>query len=260
MAETIDIQKVPKVEIKYTDVFDVKIPADTELGKKTREFMEFFQQATFKFDVMDPATGKIQRQETTGQDLLKQAKMYCDALAPATATINSPIPILPGGKIPIEAVAGKYNGTLPTGCATMMFHLPIKDQSLSIPIKIQLSEDYLKRANYIGTDGALHPVTIDGVLANELFEACKFKASDLGSINFENIVMVGMGAAQRIPKEASIKTSPEPRANIETLYDKITWIEAPKTLESGLPAKLEDPKTPGKSPPAPPEPSTGKPR
>ena len=144
----------------------------------------------------------------------------------------------------------------------MMFKIPIKDNPLSIPIKIQLSEDYLKRANYIGMDDALHPVTIDGVLANELFEACNFKFSDELSIGFENIVMVAMGAEQRIPQEKSIKTSAEPRATIQTLYDKITWIEPKKISEQGVPTKQEDPKVPSTTPPAPSEPAktTGKPR
>lgn len=237
--EVLEIDRVSKVEVKYTDVFDVRIPEDTELGKKTREFLGFFEQAKFKFHVMDPETRQIVEQEISGQDLLKGAKEYCGVLSPVAGKINSPIPILPGGKIPIEATVGQYNGTMPTGCATMFAAIPAGNTFLTLPLKIQLSEDYLKRTNYIGTDGKFYPVTLDGVMANELFEACRFKSDDLGSIQFENIVMVPMGAAQRVPKEASIKTEETQRTEIETLYDKVKLVEPvqEKELEAGEKSK-----------------------
>ena len=234
MADKIEITKTD-VRVKYSDVFDVQISPDTELGKKTRAFLEFFEQAKFEYAQQDPKTGVITTQFVSGQDMLMQAKEKSEALQSIFKDSGGlPGGILPNGKIPIKAAEGVYNGTLETGSATKFGIIKLGQSALSVPVNIQLSEDYIKRSDYMGEDGKLHPVTLDGVLANELCSACTYKDGDEYSIGFENIVIVSLGAEQRVSREASIKSKPEPCPVIETLYDKATLVE-PKPPEIKLP-------------------------
>ncbi len=238
-----NIGKVDEVKIKYSDVFDIKIPADTELGKKTREFMEFFEQAKFRYYGTDPATGQQVIKETTGQDMLQEAKTKADRMHKLLEDINSPAKniIVPNGKIPIIQTPGTFDGHKETGCSTCFGVVPVgQGLGVTAPVHIQLSEDYLKRSNYHSTDGKIYPVTIDAVMANELQEACAFKASDSASIYFENIVLGNMGSPQRTNQEKLAQPDAVQRSSIGTLYDNMLLVPsqpqiAPKQPENSKP-------------------------
>jgi hypothetical protein len=95
------------------------------------------------------------------------------------------------------------------------------DAEGQLPVGVQLGQDYLKGAQYLGVDGRHYPVTVDGVLANELAHLAYRTRDERLSNQVEAIITTPAGAVQRDPSTTIIQFERDSNGGYQTLYDKL---------------------------------------
>jgi hypothetical protein len=232
----------------WRDLFELDID-DPDLRAKVEGFMDYFEDAEFPFQQQDPNTGAITTQTLTGQQVLSgieaRLKMYEDAglttvlsdpntavrlgMAGQEGLLDAGESIMVDGKFVIRSHGDEFDGSPQTGSHTVSINMP--GMSEPLVLGISLGEEYLRGARYFGVDGATHPVTVEGVLANELAHMDQGALAEDASILLESIVTVVNGGPQREPGNSYIDFEPDANGGYQTLrtYEAPVEPAAPET-------------------------------
>lgn len=222
--------------VKWRDIFDLNID-DRGLKTSVEGFLDYFENAEFPYDRQDPNTGAITQSTISGQQVLEgiavRLKLYEEnGLAKAFSdpkmaerlglSGEGPNGILPpgesvmhDGKFVIRSHDQEFKGDPKTGANTISMVLP--GMSEPLVLGINLGKDYLRGAQYYGVDGNMHPVTVEGVLVNELAHMDQGASAEAASILLESIVTVSNGGVQREPGNSYIDFSSNSNGGFQTL-------------------------------------------
>jgi hypothetical protein len=228
-----DIKTIPadQVKVTYDQVFDLSGIRDKKMLEGVKGYLELFQKSifTYSFYVGDV----LKTYELSGQEILKHIKNNNDFLVSAREK-NPKIfrmydyemlelmqnTAFPNGKIPIyESLPKNKNTEFPHDiCVSIIRESPfVSEEGKGIPMALQLSRDYLLNREQVGSDGLRYPVTLDGVLSNEIYNLFSGDKKDSRSIVFANAITYPLGYTERAAG-AGVKKIETPRKEIITLY------------------------------------------
>lgn len=242
------------MSVLWRDIFSVEID-NPDLKEKVEGFLDYFQDAEFTYDRQDPNTGEITSQTLKGQDILRgiadKLNYYkelglTDVLSDPSIDERIGIPqtaiqgasIMSNGLFTIRDHNMDFTGGAETGSYTFSFGLPGIDGL--IETGIVLGTDYLQGAKYNGTDGKTHPVTVEGVLANELAHMHLGAEAESASIFLESVVTTVNGGVQREPGNSYIEFEKNGNDGFQTLR---TYKAQDNTVESDLSDETIKPKS-----------------
>lgn len=220
------IRQIP-VKVSWRDVIELDI-ADPELKKKTENFLTKLERSAFRYETKDPVTGKVTQKELSGQEMLQKIaetqKMYREAgLSDALGARG----MMRNGKFVISQHDRQFDGRVENGCNTAFIGI---GNGIMAPVGISLGLDYLRGARFSDTGGRWNPVTIEGVLSNELAHLAYRTTNEQFSNQIEGIISVALGGRQRSSSEnvdfrrngnggiqSLLEKAPEPKANLKAM-------------------------------------------
>lgn len=199
----------------------VVVTDDPKLRQRIEGFLDHLQNSPFKYSVPLDGGGTYQ---FTGKDMIRAVGLYVDEYKRHP---NSPhvrdiiLPALKDGKLQIASHDKKFDGSGLTGCFTLMYGQE------NLPVQIQIGKDYLRTMELKGPDGRYHPVTIEGVILNELVHAA-FRTKDEPSTNLvENQFLRSRGKPERQLDMASQEYRFNPKPDYTSVFDKPLPASAP---------------------------------
>ena len=186
--------------VNWRDSIELQI-SNPDLRARVERFLDYMQTARFEYARQDTNTGKITRETLTGQQLLGDiaARRIVYVQSGMADTLREAGIMGPNRRFVIAQHDRPFDGQVQNGANTAFARVNGRDY----PLAIQIGTDYLRGARFFDTQGRLHPVTVEGVLANELGHLATGKPGDQMTIDIENIIAVQLGAAQRVGEEIS---------------------------------------------------------
>lgn len=186
--------------VNWRDSIELQI-SNPDLRARVERFLDYMQTARFEYARQDPNTGRITRETLTGQQLLGDiaARRNVYVQSGMADTLRDAGIMGPNRRFVIAQHDRPFDGTVQNGANTAFARVNGRDY----PLAIQIGTDYLRGARFFDAQGGLHPVTVEGVLANELGHLATGKPGDQMTIDIENIIAVQLGAAQRVGEEIS---------------------------------------------------------
>jgi hypothetical protein len=213
--------------VRWRDVLHLQI-RDDQLRQRVEGFLDRFERGSFPYRFRDAQTGQEVERALTGQDILQRIQalgQQYNATAGANDTIRGLL-----NQFGIQHVNGRFtiadhprpfDGNPANGSNTMFVGNPP-----SLPLAIQIGQQYLRGAQYLGVDGRHHPVTVDGVIAHELAHLAFLNPSEsprpgtLSPNQVESIVVTALGGPQRDPRTTLVRYTPDSNGGYQTLYDR----------------------------------------
>ena len=216
------IRQVP-VEVPWEDVITVTID-DPILKRQAENFLDLLERSEFPFNVGDDV------QYLSGQYILGQIRnnqsIYQQAGAIEILEENG---FMIDGRFLIGSHDRAYDGEPVNGSHTIIVTLG----DAQLPVTVLLGEQYQRGAMQYSADGALAPVTAEGVLANELAHLSGITDNQQGSMQVEDIIAGNLGAVQRSYELTFAEYVPEVHGGYVSLIDNMFFSE-PETPENGL--------------------------
>lgn len=221
--------------VTWRELFTLEI-ADPNLKRRAEGFLDFYESTAFKYAEQDPATGIITEHEFSGQEVMARCKTLRQLIensgeAPFLIRNN----LLKGGKFVIAQHDRPYGNNHYNGSNTVFAG---SGHDRIVPVKIELGRDYLKGAKYYDTEGALHPVTVDAILAHELAHFSTPTHEEVVPMQTEAIVIAAMGGAQR-GANYHISYSPNGNGGYQSLHHKVARSALAQTFETSAATAMQ---------------------
>ena len=184
--------------VNWRDCIELRI-GDPDLRARTERFLDYLQRAEFTYLRQDPETHRIVEEKLTGQQLLRDISARRDVYDQSgiAASLEGAGLMGPSHKFVIAQHDRPFDGSVQNGSNTMFAQVNGHDY----PLRIEIGTDYLKGAQYYDAQGGLHPVTVEGVVSNELGHLATGQPGDQMTIDIENIIAVQLGAEQRVGEQ-----------------------------------------------------------
>lgn len=181
--------------VNWRDSIELQI-SDPDLRARTERFLDYLQGASFEYLRQDPSSGKIVKETLTGQQILGDIAARRDGYVQSGMADALRDAGLMGAnrKFVIAQHDRLFDGSVQNGANTAFANV----NGRNYPLRIEIGTDYLRGARYYDAQGGLHPVTVEGVLANELGHLATGQPGDQMTIDIENIIAVQLGAEQRV--------------------------------------------------------------
>ncbi|MGQ0526748.1 MAG: hypothetical protein ACT4OY_01765 [Alphaproteobacteria bacterium] len=193
------------IKVSWTDVIELQIQ-DPELKTGVERFLNVLESNAFPYDEAAPEDhSKITRKNFSPQEeifaRLATAKKLYDETGLSDTFIKMGM-MSSQKKFVIRQHDRLFDGKAENGANTLNVQMPGKTK---FPAMVEMGSDYLKGAQYTGADGRKYPVSLEGVIANELFHLAygMEDRSGLGisdeaySNRIESIIVTALGGAQR---------------------------------------------------------------
>lgn len=186
--------------VNWRDSIELQI-SNPDLRARVERFLNYMQTARFEYARQDPNTGRITRETLTGQQLLGDiaARRNVYVQSGMADVLREQGIMGPNRRFVIAQHDRPFNGQVQNGANTLFAQVNGRDY----PLRIEVGTDYLRGARFYDAQGRLHPVTVEGVLANELGHLATGQRGDQMTIDIENIIAVQLGAEQRVGEEIS---------------------------------------------------------
>lgn len=184
--------------VNWRDSIELRI-SDPDLRARTERFLDYLQGATFEYLRQDPNDGKIVKETLTGQQILGDiaARRGVYVQSGMADVLQGAGFMGPDQKFIIAQHDRFFDGRVQNGANTAFTRVNGRDY----PLRVEIGTDYLRGARYYDAQGGLHPVTVEGVLANELGHLATGQSGDQMTIDIENIIAVQLGAEQRVGEQ-----------------------------------------------------------
>lgn len=214
--------------VSWRDLFVLEI-ADANLKRRAEGFLDFYQSTAFKYAEIDPVSGAIVEHEFSGQEVMARClalrRLIEDSGEMAFFTRNN---LLKSGKFTIAQHDRPYGNNHFNGSNTVFAG---SGHHRIVPVKIELGRDYLKGAKYFDTEGKLHPVTVDAIIAHELGHFSTPTHEEVVPMQTESIVIAAMGGAQR-GADYRIAYTPNGNGGYQSLHHRVVQSTLAQTFET----------------------------
>lgn len=196
-----DIQRTENIQVRWQDILELQI-TDPTLRQHVENFLDFLETAEFDYHYMDENSGEVSRRTLTGQDLLRRIAVRRETferenIFPVLENMN----ITSNNKFVIRSHPRQPINLPQDGANTLFIGL---SEEAFVPVEISLGMVYLRTAMEMDINGNRNPVTVEGVLANELAHLAFGSTDDVMSNMVESIIAVAMGAGQRDAARSNI--------------------------------------------------------
>lgn len=265
-----------QIPTRWRDILEVDI-RDTALKIRVEGFLDYLEKTKFSFGTENAATGRLGTGQISGQDILGniaalKSRYDRDGISAELKNRRDPNSTggvyMPNGKFAIRQNDRLFNvsdrTTYPLTALTAT-----KNNPDGAPAIIRIPPDYLKGAQFRGTDGRLYPASVDETVMHELVHlAYQSKAEDT-PMALTRILAMGMGVPPlssgqiEFRRNSNVtaanptgyttlydKPAARPRARIDELRENRDEI-APQLAQAALgniPAVRPEPVPPSKSP------------
>ncbi len=181
--------------VNWRDSIELRM-TNPDLRARTERFLDYLQTARFEYARQDPNTGRITRETLTGQQILSDiaARRNIYIQSGMADTLRDAGIMGPNRRFVIAQHDRLFDDSVQSGANTAFANV----NGRNYPLRIEVGTDYLRGARFFDAQGRLHPVTVEGVLANELGHLATGQPGDQMTIDIENIIAVQLGAEQRV--------------------------------------------------------------
>ncbi len=182
-------------QIRWRDHIELDI-SDRDLKVRVETFLDHLERASFDYARLDPDSGQIIPETLSGQDLLRDIASRRDLYERSgIAQVLADAGVMGDDhKFVIAQHDRPFDGTVQNGANTAFASI----EGRNYPLRIELGTDYLQGAQYFDANGQTHPVSVEGVVANEIGHLATGRPGDQLTIDIENIIAVSLGAEQRV--------------------------------------------------------------
>lgn len=203
----------------------VVVTDDPTLRMRIENYLDHLQNSPSTFTV----PGKDGKPYSfTGKDMIRAIGLYVGMYNTGNGeNYNFIRSRLKDGKLQIMTHELQFDGTPLTGAFTVLYG------DVNLPLQIQIGKDYLKSMEFKADNGNFYPVTIEGVLLNEIAHAAfRLDASqEAGSNLIENQLLRERGW----PERKLDMTQQESRINRKPNYTSL-WDPNPGSEPAVAPA------------------------
>lgn len=211
-------------------MLDTSAIRDAELKEHVENFLDIFQQGVFPYLLPD-GQGGYKRVTIDGQRVMQglQRRLQGYRESGMMAAVQQ-AGLLKSGKYTIDS---HNRNPIPGSAANNAIAYGFKIEDRNYPMAVSLGVPYLKGAKY-KAEGGLHPVSVGGVLVNELAHIWLNTEDDVKSNDIERIVTTRMGAVPRGLDNRDIVYVPNSNGGFHTLYQNVELISPERARDLGL--------------------------